>query len=344
MKNIKQKLKYMSKHPFFGFIVFGLILLLVPLMSNVLSVTVTDAIVKTLIFFIVALGFAILMGYAGLASLGTSSFIAVGTFTLYTGMSYLGLGFFLTIVLAIIISVLMGVLFGVVSLRIEGMYLAIVTLGISEIMVEIFKNLDKFTGGVSGINLLKFTLFGIKLNDQQIFVVLVVGVVIAMMATFNIMNSPTGRAMLSIKNNDSAAQAMGISVIKYRLLAFIISTIFAVMGGIFYMSYVRFSIASTWNLALSLNILAAVIVGGSKSIWGILLGSFTIFGLDLLVFKNIPILANSKYANMSFVVSGVLIIVVIMFYPEGLIGLFKNIYYKIKNRKKEELADDNKAK
>lgn len=342
MKNFMTRMKSISKHPFFGFIIVGILLMLIPLLSNFLSITFIDAFVTTLIYFIVALGFSILLGYAGLASLGTSAFIAIGTFAMYTGMTYLGLGFALTLLLSLAVSIALGLLFGIVSLRIEGMYLAIVTLGLSEILVEVFKNLDKFTGGVSGINLKAFTIFGYSLSGKEVFIFLIVVVVIAMMATYNIMQSGTGRAMLSIKNNQSAAQAMGISIIKYRLMAFIIATIYATIAGMFYMGYVKFSMASQWSLALSLNILAAVVVGGVKSIYGIFLGTFVIFGLDLLVFKTL--LGQTQFANMSFVISGVLIIVVIMFYPDGLIGLIKTTHYKIKNRKKlkgEKLNEEN---
>ena len=121
MNKLKVKFKELQSHPFFGFIIFGVLLLLIPIFSKYISVTVIDAFAKTLIYFIVALGFSILMGYAGLASLGTSSFIAIGTFTLYSGMTYFNLGFFLTLLIALIIALALGVLFGIVSLRIEGM-------------------------------------------------------------------------------------------------------------------------------------------------------------------------------------------------------------------------------
>lgn len=330
MGKFKLKLKKLSKHPFFGFVIFGLVMMLIPLFNNYLSVSFVDSAAKTLIYFIVALGFALLIGYGGLASLGTSSFIAIGTFTLYTVMDVLNLPFALAIFIGILVALGVGVIFGVVSLRIEGMYLAIVTLGLSEIMIELFKNFDKFTGGVSGTTFSSFDLFGQALTTNQTFFILIIVVVIAMILTYNLINSPTGRALLATKNSDSAARAMGISVIKYRLIAFMVSTVYAVIGGIFYMAYIKFSMGSTWGLAVSLNILAAVVVGGSKSIWGVLIGTFVIFGLDLMVFQSIPFLANGPFANFSFVISGVLIIVVIMYFPTGLIGLIQKLWFKVK--------------
>jgi branched-chain amino acid transport system permease protein len=333
MKNKKMNIKKISKHPFFGFIIFGLVMSLIPIFHNFLPISFVDSAAKTLIFYIVGLGFAILIGYGGLASLGTSSFIAIGTFTLYTVMDVLNFPFALTILIAVLIALFIGVLFGIVSLRIEGMYLAIVTLGLSEIMIELFKNFDKFTGGVSGTTFSSFRLFGESLTTNQTFYILIIVVVLAMILTYNLIYSPTGRALLATKNSESAARAMGISIIKYRLLAFMVSTVYAVIGGVFYMAYIKFSMGSTWGLAISLNILAAVVVGGSKSIWGVLIGTFIIFGLDLMVFQSIPFLSGGSFANFSYVISGVLIIVVIMYYPSGLIGLFKKMVYKIKTFK-----------
>jgi branched-chain amino acid transport system permease protein len=342
MKNTKNHLKRLSKHPFFGFIIFGLLATLIPIFAQYLPISFVDSVAKTLIFFIVALGFALLIGYGGLASLGTSSFIAIGTFALYTVMDLLNLPFALAILISIIIALFVGILFGVVSLRIEGMYLAIVTLGISEIMIELFKNFDKFTGGVSGTTFTSLKIFGEALTSNQTFYILIIAVVIAMILTYNLINSPTGRALLAAKNSESAARAMGISIIKYRLLAFMVSTVYAVIGGVFYMAYVKFSMGSSWGLAVSLNILAAVVVGGSKSIWGVLIGTFVIFGLDLMVFQSIPFLSEGSFSNFSFVISGVLIIIVIMYYPNGLIGLFKKLAFKIKSLKAKRVKGDTK--
>lgn len=330
MDKIKHFIQLKLKNPLYQFLLFGALLLLLPILSPFMSVTTTDALAKTLIYFIVALGFSLLIGYGGLASLGTSSFIAIGTFVAYAGINEFELPFLLTILLGVFIALIFGLIFGIVSLRIEGMYLAIVTLGLSEIMIELFKNFDQFTGGVSGTTSRAIEMFGLRLTSNETLIIVVVFVVIAMVLTYNLINSPFGRALLSIKNNDSAAQAMGISVIKYRLIAFVVSTVYAVLGGILYMSYVKFSMGSTWGLAISLNILAAVVVGGSKSIWGVLLGTFMIFGMDLILFKNIDFLSDSKFANLSFVISGLLIILVTMFYPNGLAGLINELKYKIK--------------
>lgn len=331
MKNILQNFKLKLKNPLYQFLLFGIVLLTIPLLSSFMSVTIVNAVGRTLILYIVALGFALLIGYGGLASLGTASFILIGTTIAYSNIDVLNLPFIVTLILGVVIALVVGTLFGIVSLRIEGMYLAIVTLGMSEILTEIFTNLDALTGGPSGTPLINtISLFTVALNSRQTLVLVIIAVVIAMILTLNLINSPFGRALLSLKNNDSAAQAMGINLIKYRLMAFIVSTVYAVLAGILYMGFIRFAQPAEFGLALSLNILAAVVIGGSKSIWGVFAGTFVIFGLDLMVFK--VVFNNTPYANLSFIISGILVILVTMYYPNGLAGLVNELRFKYKKR------------
>ena len=140
-----------------------------------------------------------------------------------------------------------------------------------------------------------------------------------MIAIYNLINSPTGRALLSIKNSETAAQTMGIKLLKYRLFSFVISGIYGTLAGVLSMLYLRNANVNTVGLTFALNILAAVIIGGTKSIWGIILGTFVIFGLDLAVFQRFNL------GTYSIILNGVLIIVVVMFYPGGLIQLFGDI-------------------
>jgi len=159
-------------------------------------------------------------------------------------------------------------------------------------------------------------------------------VVIAMSIVHNLITSPTGRALLSIKNSETAAQTMGINLLKYRLLAFVISGVFGSLAGVLSMMYMRNASISQIGLTFALNILAAVIIGGTKSIWGILLGTFVIFGLDLAVFQRFQL------GNLSVIINGVLIILVVMFYPGGLIQLFgdlKKSFKKLRTKVREKI-------
>lgn len=328
-----ENLKRISSHPYFGFIVLGLILLLVQSLqiAGFLKISLVISIGNTMVYVIVALGFSILLGYGGLASLGTAGFVGLGTYIMGYLTKNSGLPLIAIIAIAILFAVVIGGTVGFISLRIEGMYLAIITLGLSEIFNEVFKNAVKFTNGTNGFLIKTMWFLGIPLKKDEVYIVISILLVVVMIFTLNIIKSPTGRALTAMKNSDSAAQAMGISILKYRLLAFVISTVYAVFAGLLYMGYTKFTIPTTWTLAFSLNILAAVIVGGPRSIWGIVLGTFMIFGLDNAVLKNIEFFQNNP--NISIIFNGLLIVLVVMFYPGGLSRLLQSIKYNYKVKK-----------
>lgn len=322
---IHQKIVQFTKHPFFGIFIAALLMILVQVLgtAGLIRPSAVDILANMWIYMIVGLGFTLLLGYAGLASLGTAGFIGVGSYVVAFSLGKLGLPLLVAFIMGIVIAIILGTIVGFISLRIEGMYLAIITLGLSEVLVEFFKFATPITNGLLGFQIDRFSIFGILFREHMVYYILVLCLILTMIAVVNLVNSPTGRAMLSIKNSTSAAQAMGISVLKYRLLTFVIATVLAVIGGMLYMSYSRSTIPNLWNLALSLNILAAIVIGGSKSIWGVGLGTFIIFGFDQLVLKSIPFFQT--YGNASYIINGVLIILVVMYYPGGLIRLFKDL-------------------
>ncbi|MDC7243433.1 MAG: branched-chain amino acid ABC transporter permease, partial [Sphaerochaetaceae bacterium] len=293
-----------KNHPYFGFVIITLAMLLIQVIrmigleitgEEIIPITILRAFGYTMIYIIIALGFSILLGYAGLASLGTAGFVGVGAYLVgYLSNEY-GTSIFLIVLIAILGAVVIGTIVGFISLRIEGMYLAIITLGLSEILAEVFTNASDITNGTNGLRLSGLVLFGeaISIDHNTIFIVIAVVMLFIMIVTLNLMKSPTGRAMLAMRNSQSAAQAMGVSIFKYRLLAFITSTVYALLAGVLYMTYISFTIPSTWSLSFSLNILAAVIVGGSQSIYGIVLGTFTIFGLKLAVLSQIQFFVDN---------------------------------------------------
>lgn len=334
------KLKKISRHPYFAFILLGVILISFQLLESVgvLKVSFVRGFGRIMIYSMVGLGFSILLGYSGLASLGTAGFIGVGSYTMsFLFLKSIPLG--IIIVIAILIAIIIGGLVGIVSLRIEGMYLAIITLAISSLLVELFGSFENITGGHGGIQI-AFKIFGMRFKHREVYYILVASLVLFSIITLNIISSYVGRAMLTMKNSTSAAQSMGISLLKYRLISFIIATIFAVLAGVLNMMYYQSAEPAMWTLTLSLNILAAVIVGGSKSIWGIFLGMFIIFGLDIIVLSNIKFFVENPAFQM--VLNGALIIIIIMVLPEGLISLINKYYLKLKGKfiNRKEFIDD----
>ena len=332
MKNNKLvlQLKRIASNPIGQFLLLGIVLLIVNYLaqSGVINKSLSSAIATVIVYAIIAIGFCLLLGYSGLASLGTAGFAGIGLFCAYYVFQEIHLSFFTALILSIVVAAVIGIIVGFISLRIEGMYLAILTLGLAEILFEIFKNLNS----TPKISLINITFMFSKLDDTGKFTIITIVFIVLLILTNNLINSPTGRAMLAMKNSTSAAQAMGISLLKYRLLAFVISTIYASIGGMLYMmlmSYVSVTSSTFLALSMSLNILGAVIVGGSKSLWGTSIGVVLIYGLQTIFLSNIQFFQdNPEFMGL---VSGILLVVVVMFYPGGLYQLFYELKNKIKS-------------
>ena len=226
---------------------------------------------------------------------------------------------------------------GFISLRIEGIYLAIMTLALAEIIRSLLMVLK----ATIKINIDNIVLFGVNVNEKAVYLLITATFVILMFLTSNLIRSPVGRAMLAMKDSTSASQAMGISLMKYRLLAFIISTIYAAMGGLLYMMYVRNMTTSTstlLTLSTSLNILGAVIIGGAKSLWGTTFGAFIIYGLQSMFLSKIRFFVdNPAFITM---ITGLLIIVVVMFFPGGFAQMLASLRAWLRKKRIERRIRD----
>ena len=298
-------------------------------LQGVISSSFVQAVGNTLIYSIVAIGFCLLLGYSGLATLGTGGFIGIGTYLAYYIIQEYELPFAAALVLTIAAAVVIGAVVGFISLRIEGIYLAILTLGLSEII----RNLLMVIKSTIKIDVDHVRLFGTKISPTGVYFLILAVFTVLMWLLFNLIDSPTGRAMLAMKNSTSAAQAMGISLMKFRLMSFVISVIFAAVGGLLYMLFIRTITTSTstlLTLTTSLNILGAVIIGGAQSLWGTTFGVFIIYGLQSMFLSNIPFFReNPAFITM---VTGVLIILVVMFFPGGFAQIVSQLWAGAKKR------------
>ena len=304
------------RHPLSQIILFVIILAVIQLLSmaGIVSNSLVFAIGNTLIYAIIAIGFCLLLGYSGLASLGTAGFIGLGAYSAFYVVQEMGMPYIAALVVTLAVSIGIGVVVGFISLRIEGIYLAILTLGLAEII----RNLLMALKSTIQIEIENVRLFGLLMDTRGGYFLILLTFAVLFWLTANLINSPAGRAMLAMKNSTSAAQAMGISLMKYRLLAFVISTVFAAIGGLLYMMYVRTMTTATstlLTLTTSLNILGAVIIGGAKSLWGTTFGVFIIYGIQSMFLSRSPFfIENPAFMTM---VTGVLIILVVMFFPGG---------------------------
>lgn len=313
------------------FILFGIMLALVPLLSelDVIRYSTVSLIAYIVIFTIVALGLNILLGFSGLMSLGTAGFVGFGAYGVVY-FSSLGLPYELSILVTLFFSSIIGLFIGLFSLKVEGVYLAIATLAVGEIFSQIFRRVTWFTNAFGGVHYKYPLLFGvIQLDRNTTFIFLVIIMVLMMVVMYNLTNSKTGRAFMAMSRSNSSAQAMGVNISKYRLLSFLIATVYATIGGVLYASFYRYVQPLDWNLMLTLLILAMVVVGGIKSIFGTFIGVFVIYGVPALWLEDLL----SSINGVAYIFSGVLIIVVIMYYPYGVIYIIqdtKKLFYKVK--------------
>lgn len=316
-------MKKIIKNPHLQFIFFGILLALVPKLAEIglFKVSYITTLGGTFIFAIAALGLNVLLGYSGLISLGTSGFMGLAAYiSAYVTMD-LGLPFEVAVVLAILIPTLAGILVGLVSLKIEGIYLAIATLAVSEVLRKTFEELDFFTGGFSGKTAKYPTLLGtFELDRTGTYYLIVVVLIIVMLLTYNMMNGRLGRALNAMRGSEAASQAMGVNLLNHRLIAFALATVYASVAGILYVHFVKYSYPTLWTLKLSLDFMAMVIIGGLRSIYGTLLGAAIVFAVPDIFLKQLPF-----FSQMSYILNGVLIILVVIFYPQGLINIFGDI-------------------
>lgn len=274
-----EKIKELVTVPGTQYLIFGVILGVFPLLAQlgILTSSFVFAMGNTMIYAIMAIGFCLLMGYSGLASLGTAGFVGIGAYIAYYFMQVYGAPFGIAFIVTVMISLFSGVLVGFISLRIEGIYLAILTLGLSEILRNTFISLKSSIK----LDMSKVRLFGVKIGEEQVYLLILALFVLLLFITSNLIRSPIGRALLSVKNSTSAAQAMGINLMKYRVLAFVISTVYAAIAGLMYMMLLR-------NMTTSTSTLLSMATSDTLC-QGCLRNFFALFKLFCTIIQNKPL-------------------------------------------------------
>lgn len=327
--------KNLIRDPRAGYVIFGLVMCLVPLMQTMGLMRTSNVLLlgQVLIYCIAAVGMNVLLGWGGLLSIGSAGFMGLAAYLTAYVTQVMGLPFELGVLVGVIVPTLIGLIIGMISLRIRGIYLAIASTIVAEILYKIFREVNAFTNTYTGRKAPYPTLFGvIKLNQNTTFLLIVAVLVVLMVLVYNFSKSRTGRAMLSMRGSEVAAQAMGVNLLKYRLLAFTFSTVAASVAGVLYAHFYRFIYPGSWSLTLSLYIVVSVIIGGQRSIGGSVLGAFVVFGFPEFVLKKIPVLGDMS--GFPLVFTGILIIVLLLCYPQGLVHLPGDIMNAIRKNKK----------
>ncbi len=267
------------------------------------------------------MGQNILIGYTGQISFGQAGFLAIGAFA-FGHMRIWGAPFLLALAGAGLLAALAGVIVGFPSLRLKGPYLSIATLGFGVAVYQVFVNWEVLSGGRSGLAIAKLKpMFGLSSNRYEYYVYVFLLAAFTL-ATYNMISSYIGRAFIAIRDSDIAAEVNGVNLTRYKLLAFAISSFYTGVHGALYAQVLGHIEPQIFNIAESLTLFVAVIVGGVASIEGSILGAAFV----LLVPK---VFAN--FREMVPVVYGVAILLVLIFEPLGLFGrwLKARLYFQL---------------
>jgi branched-chain amino acid transport system permease protein len=289
-----------------------------------------------------ALGLNILVGYTGQISIGHGAFMSVGAYTAANLAVRLGLPFWLTLPAGGLMAALIGVVVGMPSLRIKGLYLAIATLAGQLIIEWTINHVSAISGGAqASIEVARPDLFGFVFNTQRrLYYFLLFFAMLAVVATLNLVRSRVGRAFIAVRDQDIAAEIIGINIYRYKLLAFAISSFYAGVCGVLYTYYFGIANYEAFQLIVSIDYLAMIIIGGLGSVLGSIFGAIFVTLLPIvlrLLLEDVGSLffESSELANVisgtRLAVFGGLIIFFLVVEPEGLNRLWRNIrsYFRV---------------
>src|ERR671935_2948271 len=226
------------------------------------------------IFSIAALGLNILVGFTGQISIGHAAFFLLGAFTSAYISNNAPIPVFFAIPLAGLITALVGLIFGIPAARLKGLYLVIATLAAQYILLDFFARAEWFTGGSVPASAEPFSIFGYMLRgDKQYFYVVLAYVIVCYLLVANLIRSRDGRALVAIRDHYLSAEIMGINLTKYRTLSFGLAAFFAGIAGALYAHYQLVISQEGFGIERSILFLAMIIIGGTGSIMGTLMGT-----------------------------------------------------------------------
>ena len=322
------------------------------------------------VFVLLALGLNVVVGFAGLLDLGYAAFFAIGAYTYGTLASQLLAGspahhavhipFWFLLVLALFVAAIFGVILGAPTLRLRGDYLAIVTLGFGEIVPRVVRNLGDWTGGTNGIaaldqpNLplwingpwaglpLEFVHnFNFAFDPTAFYVVIVILVTIAVFAVTNLQRSRLGRSWMAIREDETAAAAMGINTVQAKLLAFSIGASLSGFAGAYYAAKLSFVTPESFSFVISVSILVMVVLGGMGNPPGVIIGALLVY---MTLYKLLPSLPDTvssaadgvglgflnksspgwaglhdEVQRLNFLIYGLILVSIMLLRPQGLL-------------------------
>ena len=260
---------------------------------------------------IVVCGLNVIVGYAGQISLGHAAFFGIGAYSAALLSTQAGMSFWTALPLVLAICAGCGLLLGLPSLRLKHDFLAITTIGINFIVQAVFLYVPFFGGalGISGIP--RVELFGVALRGAPFLYLCLACLALVMLVSWLFTRVFAGLACFALREEEAAASSMGISPVRFKLLAFMLGTMYAGLGGSLYAHYMRFVSADDFSFPLSVSFLAMLVLGGMGTLLGPLVGAL-ILGALPEVFRPL--------ANFRILFYAMILLLMIRFQPGGIFG------------------------
>jgi len=297
------------------FYLIPIVALVIPFVANEYLLWVVNAI---LVYIVVTLGFNIVIGNLGQLAFANTAFFGIGAYTAAILIVYTGVPYWMAIIAAAVTGGLSGFLASVTALRgIRLYYLAIITLAFGELMRWVYLHGDAVTHGSDGLQVPPLDFFGFALDSEAPkFYVFLLLVVLILKASSNLMRSRIGRAIVSIRDNEASTASLGINTAHYIVLAFVWSGAVVGVAGAMYAALTQRVFPESFGLTEVIVHFAMVLVGGTGSIIGSVLGAITLTALPEY-FRQFP--------GMDELFFGISIVLVLLFLPKGLVSLLRKI-------------------
>jgi len=298
------------------------LVIIVAVFPFIVSMYQTNIMITALMYVMLGLGLNIVVGLGGLLHLGYIAFYAVGAYSYALLNHHFGLNFWICLPIGAGLSTIFGILIGIPVLRLRGDYLAIVTLAFGEITRLILENWNAFSFGPSGIaNIPRPGFFGIQMNLQQVtdyIYYLMIGLTILTVFVVNrLENSRIGRALVAMREDEVACQAMGVNTTRVKLTTFALGALWAGLAGVMFAAKTTFINPASFTVWESILVLCIVVIGGMGSNVGVIVGAL------IIVLLPEYLRAFSEYRLLLF---GLILVLMMVFRPGGIVVSKRRVY------------------
>ena len=300
--------------PWVRWAVTGAVVVLLIVLPLILPEFANQTIARIGVFAVAVLGLNVVMGYTGQVSLGQIFFVGVGAYVTAYGVNA-DWNIALIFVLACLVPAVIGLLIALAAARLGGLAIAMVTIALPIVGVPLAKRLSDFTGGSQGTSA-RFSSApewtGLYDDQWQLYIVFLIGG-ITFLLTSNLVRGKYGRAFAIVKGNEAVAGSLGVSPYRYKVLAFTIASLIGGVSGFLYMVVIQYTSPETLHFGHSIELLAAMVIGGAGSIIGSLLGG--------VWYVIVPYITGIIDPNITALLQGAILLIVLFILPGGLVSL-----------------------